>query len=191
MRSSSSSYIDKSLKAFQYTFLFYPRRWYEHEILSSKALILLVTLPPFWLLAGLSVFPNLFLSILAIVIYFTGLALDVFSTKLVTDLKLGFDKRGLEFPVYEGAASFPPEPTLKDILTHWRFWFMVAAVPVIYIFPTGALGILIVRLSAAFSNFRSAKRLKLALLLIDDPQPARYSEPYVTKRTLAPFSTST
>jgi hypothetical protein len=162
---------DASVQAFQHTFHTYPRAWYEHRVFSSRILMLALALPPFWLLAGLKVLPSVPLSVIGVIVYFTGLALDVFSTARVSNLKPEFDRRGLVFPLYESATTFPPEPALKDILTHWHFWFMVAAVPVIYLVPTGAFAILIARLSATLSNLRQARRLKLALSQIDAAGP--------------------
>lgn len=159
----------ESFIAYQQTFQVYPRTWYENSFFSSKILMLIITLPSFWLLAWFKILPNLWISIIGVIVYIVGLIFDVLSTVKVTNLKPKFDKHNYEFPVYESAFLYAAEPRLKDILMHWHFWLTVAAIPVIYIVPTGAFGILVGRLSATFSNLRIAQRLELMINNLPTP----------------------
>lgn len=155
-----------SLHIMEQTYHTYPKAWYEYSWLISKKLLITVALPLLWLQIALGLFPNTALSVLGLIAYCVGLTTDVLSTARLSKYSDEFEKLGMENPTKETAAFYPENPTLKNILTHWHFWFMVFHAPIAFFVPAAAFVIFWARVCATLNNLMLEKRILLTLVKI-------------------------
>jgi hypothetical protein len=152
--------------AFEQSYLEFPQRWYETTWFQWIA-SLGIPIPVWYLQTWLGLYPNLWLSIASVIIYIGGLLADSYATNLTLTLKSHFDKRGIEFPIWERSVLLPAYPTARDQLMTWGNIVEVGLAAGAYIFPSFGVLAGLLRANAVLGNLRQRKWLLQTLQLID------------------------
>lgn len=102
-------------------------------------------------------------SVLILILYVLSRVADMVSTLQTTALKPDFDKRGMEFPVYESNENLPDYPTRKDLLFGKTTLSEIFLGGVAFLIPGAGIFFSGVFFLVAWSNYRITQRLTFML----------------------------
>ena len=164
---SSAFHENAGFHVYNHILTRHPFRWFEQRWLH--------VLTAFSLGVGLlyvqaefaPIHPTVFI-VAGLLSHLAGTTWDIYTTANTMRLKAQFDQLGLEFPIYEANPLLPTHPTLTDQLVSISGLIGIAALPLIYYFPSIGIASGVARLLAGIYNLRQRKRLLLTLEALDN-----------------------
>jgi hypothetical protein len=150
------------------TFERYPERWYENtRLLLLVAAVLTAILVFLQSRLSIPVSPGAWASILGVSGWIGVWLADVYSTGRIGEMKVKFDRRGLEPFGEERNPLLPPYPTWGDLMVNWTNAASLGLCVLFWFLPLLAVISIVFRGGIALANLRTLRRLKLALEWID------------------------